>query len=237
MSLNLNTKIFCDGADLQSMLDLANDDRIAGMTTNPSLMKKAGITDYKKFCHKVLAEIKHKPISFEVFADDIEEMRTQAHEIKTWGDNVYVKIPALNSEGQSTASLIKDLAHDGIKLNVTAVFTIEQTKEICAALKGGAPSILSIFAGRIADTGRDPMPIMREALEICNATDENIELLWASTRELFNIIQASDMKCPIITVPFDILKKLEMIDRDLMQMSIDTVKAFKKDSEAAGFSL
>lgn len=219
------------------MLEMNANPQVQGMTTNPSLMKKAGIKDYRSFCKDILKEVREKPISFEVFADDINEMRRQALEIATWGKNVYVKIPVTNSKGESCTPLIRELSHQNIRLNVTAVFTLTQTLDVCAALKGGTPSILSIFAGRVADTGRDPKPLMAAALEICRATDSNIELLWASCREPFNIVEAELLGCPIITVPFDILRKMNLFNKDLQQMSLETVQAFKADSEAAGFNL
>ncbi len=233
----MNIKIYCDGADRTSMLEMNSNPKIQGMTTNPSLMKKAGIKDYPAFCKDILSEIREKPISFEVFADELPEMHRQALEIAKWGKNIYVKIPVTNSKGQSCASLIRELSLQGIKLNVTAVLTLEQCTEVCAALKGGAPSILSVFAGRVADTGRDPKPLMAKALEICRSTDRSIELLWASTREAFNIVEADQIGCHIITVPFDILKKMSLFNKDLKQLSLETVQMFKADSEAAGFKM
>lgn len=230
-------KIYSDGADKKSMLEMAAQPLVKGITTNPSLMKKAGVTDYRTFCKEVLTQIREKPLSFEVFADDFNEMNRQALEIASWGKNVYVKIPITNSTGASSIPLIKDLARQGVKLNVTAVFTLKQSIEACEALKGGAPSILSVFAGRIADTGRDPVPMMRSALEICRHYDRNIELLWASTRELFNIVQAEMVGCDIITAPNDLIKKLTMLNKDLTQLSLETVQTFKADSESAGFQL
>lgn len=230
-------KIYSDGADKASMLEMAKNPSVQGITTNPSLMKKAGVTDYKSFCHDILGLIQDKPISFEVFSDDINEMRRQALEIKTWGKNVYVKIPITNSEGISTIPLVQELSHKGVKLNVTAIFTLQQIVDTVMAVKGGAPSIVSVFAGRIADTGRDPMPLMTTASEYCKKMDKNIELLWASCREVFNIVQAEICGCDIITAPPDIIKKMSSFNRELEDMSLDTVRTFKKDSEAAGFSL
>lgn len=230
-------KIYSDGADKASMLEMAKNPVIKGLTTNPSLMKKAGVNDYKSFCLDILTHIKDKPLSFEVFTDSIDEMAKQAHQIKTWGENVYVKIPIMNTEGQSTINLVKELSHQGVKLNVTAIFTMQQVMETVSALKGGAPSIVSIFAGRIADSGRDPMPTMIASSELCRTVDKNIELLWASTREVHNIVQAEQAGCHIITVPPDIIKKMNGINRDLYQLSLDTVKTFKADSDAAGFKL
>lgn len=233
----LKVKLFSDGADRGSMLEMDKDPRIQGMTTNPTLMKKSGITDYRGFCHDILKHITQKPVSFEVFADAFPEMRRQALEIASWGRNVYVKIPITNSEGNSSVELIHDLAHRDVKLNVTAVLTLRQAMEATQALKGGAPSILSVFAGRIADTGRDPVPAMQAALEICRSADKNIELLWASTREVLNIVQADRAGCDIITVPFDLLKKMGMFNKDLSLLSLETVRMFKQDADSAGFSL
>lgn len=234
---NLKVKLFSDGADLKSMLEMAANPSIQGLTTNPSLMKKAGIKDYRAFCKEVLAKITDKPISFEVFADDFAEMKRQALEIAGWGRNVYVKIPVTNSLGQSSYELVQELAHRDVKLNVTAILTLKQVFQTAQALKGGAPSIISVFAGRIADTGRDPLPLMKAALEICSSLDKNIELLWASTREVLNISQAEEAGSHIITVPFDILKKLSMHGQDLTELSLDTVKMFKHDAESAGYQL
>lgn len=242
MSLGLSSfknkiKIYSDGADKASMLEMNSNPLISGLTTNPSLMKKAGITDYRSFCLDILKSITTKPVSFEVFSDDFAEMKKQAMEIKSWGENVYVKIPIMNSKGESSIPLVKELAHAGVKLNVTAIFTMDQTLETCYAVKGGAPSIVSIFAGRIADSGRDPSPLMKGASLICETLDKNIELLWASTREVYNIVEAEESGCHIITVPPDIIKKMSGFNRDLTQLSLDTVKTFKADSEAAGFKL
>jgi transaldolase len=230
-------KIYSDGADKASMLEMAARPEIQGLTTNPSLMKKAGVSDYRSFCKEILTHIKVKPLSFEVFADDFAEMKRQALEITTWGPNVYVKIPITNSEGKSSIPLIKDLSHQGVKLNVTALFTFEQVVETVQAVAGGAPSIVSIFAGRIADSGRDPMPLMTASSEYCRSMDSNIELLWASTREVFNIVQAELAGCHIITSPPDLIKKLSMLNKDLKELSLDTVRTFKSDSEAAGYKL
>lgn len=230
-------KIYSDGADKNSMLEMAKNPQIQGLTTNPTLMKKAGITDYKTFCLDILTHIKDKPISFEVFTDDIQDMKRQGLEINTWAKNVYVKIPITNSEGQSTLGLIKDLTKSGVKLNVTAILTMPQIIETVMALKGGAPSIVSVFAGRIADTGRDPMSMMTAASELCRATDPNMELLWASTREAFNIVQAEQSGCHIITSPPEFIKKMSMFNKDLAALSLETVRMFKADAEAAGFKL
>ena len=230
-------KIFSDGADKKAMLEMYQNPIVKGLTTNPSLMKKSGITDYVTFCKDILRDIKTKPISFEVFADHFTEMKRQALEIASWGKNVYVKIPITNSEGESSLPLIKELSLSGVKLNVTAVLTLEQSWGACQSLKGGAPSILSIFAGRIADTGRDPVPLMQAAVELCRATDSNIELLWASSREALNIVQADQMGCHIITATTDLIKKISMFNKDLTELSLDTVRMFKTDAESAGYSL
>lgn len=230
-------KIYSDGADKASMLEMNKNPLIKGLTTNPSLMKKAGVSDYKSFCLYILTHIKDKPLSFEVFTDSLPEMAKQAQEIKTWGSNVYVKIPIMNSEGQSTIELVRELAHKGVKLNVTAIFTMEQIVETVMAVKGGAPSIVSVFAGRIADSGRNPMPTMTAASELCRTVDKNIELLWASTREVYNIVEAEQAGCHIITAPPDIVKKVSGFDKSLHQLSLETVKTFKADAEAAGFKL
>jgi transaldolase len=230
-------KIFADGASLPSMLESARDPRIGGFTTNPTLMRKAGVADYRAFAKEVLAAISDKPISFEVFADDVPEMRRQAKEIATWGSNVYVKIPVTNTKRESTESLVRELSSGGVKLNVTAICTLEQVRDVARALAGGAPSVVSVFAGRIADTGRDPIPLMKEALQICRASAPSAELLWASPRELLNIIQAAEIGCDIITVTPDLLKKLELVGKDLAEFSLETVQMFFKDAQAAGFKL
>ena len=233
-------KIFLDGADRESMLQMAKDSKVHGFTTNPSLMRKAGVKDYRAYCQEIMPKLGGKPVSFEVFADDLPTMMKQAKEIATWekpGDQLYVKIPVTNSEGVSCAPMIRELTLKGVKLNVTAVFTLAQSWEVCQVLKGGAPSILSIFAGRIADTGRDPLPIMQAALSMCRETDRKIELLWASTREALNVVQAEQMGCDIITAPGDVIGKVAGFGKDLTAMSLDTVRTFKADSEAAGFHL
>jgi transaldolase len=230
-------KIFADGASLPSMLESARDPRISGFTTNPTLMRKAGISDYRAFAKEVLASIKDRPISFEVFADEFADMRRQAQDIATWGDNVYVKIPITNTRREPATPLVRELASSGVKLNVTAICTLEQVRDTAQALKGGAPSVVSVFAGRIADTGRDPIPLMKEALGMCRAADKRIELLWASPRELLNIVQAAEVGCDIITVTPDLLKKLELVGKDLADFSLDTVQMFYRDAQAAGFKL
>ncbi len=230
-------KVFLDGADRSQILETAKNPQVHGFTTNPSLMRKSGVKDYRQFCQEIITQIEGKPISFEVFADEFPEMKRQAEEITTWGPNVYVKIPVINSKGESAAPLIRELASRKIKLNVTAVFTLNQSWAVCQALKGGAPSILSVFAGRIADTGRDPMPILFGAAEMCRETDKNIELLWASTREAYNFVQAEQSGCRIVTAPLDMVKKAAGFGKDLLDMSLDTVRTFKSDAESAGYSL
>jgi len=230
-------KIFSDGAEKDQLLKMNQNPWVSGMTTNPTLMKKAGVKDYRTFCKEVLQDIRSKPLSFEVFADDFVTMESQAREIATWGDNVYVKIPIQNSEGKSSLPLVKILTQAGIKLNVTAIYTIRQTVEACQALENGAPSIVSVFAGRAADLGHDPVPTLTAAAEICAEYGDQIESLWASTREVYNILQAEQCGIKIITVPFDVLAKLELGFKTLEELSLDTVLTFKKDSEAAGFHL
>jgi len=233
-----NIKVFADGADLQSILDLSKNPMIKGFTTNPTLMRMAGVQDYRAFSKEVLKHIKDKPISFEVFADEFDEMTKQALEISSWADNVYVKIPITNTKGESSIPMIEDLSHKGVKLNVTAVFSLQQVFETAQALKGGAPSVVSVFAGRIADTGRDPNPLMAASLVICRSFSEDIELLWASPRELFNIIEADKVGCDIITVTPDVLKKLDkLLNKDLEEFSLETVKMFYNDATSAGYKL
>ena len=236
MSKALSIKVFSDGAVLETMLHDLNSGLVTGFTTNPSLMKKAGITSYIGFAKDVLKEITDYPVSFEVFADDLEGMEQEARRIAALGDNVYVKIPVTNSKGESTAPLIDRLTAEGIKVNVTAVFTIEQVREVVDALKSGTPAVVSVFAGRIADTGVDPMPIMQEALAICREK-EGVELLWASPRETFNIYQADSLGVDIITCTSDLIKKLELKDKDLTEYSLETVQMFLRDSSSLGFTI
>ena len=233
---SLDTKIFADGADLAGMLDMYAKPYIKGFTTNPTLMRKAEIPDYRAFAHEVVRAIPDRPISFEVFSDDFREMERQAREIASWGDNVYVKIPVTNTRGLCAAPLVRRLADDGIKVNVTAMMTLDQVSTMTGAVRDGAPSCLSVFAGRIADTGRDPVPLMVEALKIMQSAPK-AELIWASPRELLNVFQANEIGCHIITVTNDILKKLSLINRALEDYSLDTVKMFFSDARAAGFSL
>jgi transaldolase len=233
---DLNIKIFADGADLASIENLNSKKDISGFTTNPSLMKKAGVTDYKKFCQDVLKITKEKPVSFEIFSDDLDEMYDQANEIASWGKSVFVKIPITNSKGKKTSSLIKKLLENKIKCNVTAILTIQQVKEIYEISNPETDVIISIFAGRIADTGIDPIPMMSEAVNICK-DKKNIEILWASTRELINIFQANKINCQIITVPHDILKKTSLIEKNLDDLSLETVQMFLNDAIKAGFKI
>jgi transaldolase len=232
----LRVKIFADGADKAGMLDMHANPHIKGLTTNPSLMRKAGIADYRCFARDVLSEIKDKPICFEVLADDFAEMERQALEIAGWAENVYVKIPITNTKRETCRALVKRLADRRVKLNVTAVMTLAQVKEIMAVLNPATASYVSVFAGRIADTGIDPLPLMREAVQLLEANAKS-ELVWASSREILNIIQANDIGCHVITVTNDILKKLSLIGYDLNEYSLDTVKMFYDDARGAGFSL
>jgi transaldolase len=232
----LSVKIFADGADLAGMLDLYRQPYIKGFTTNPTLMRKAGITDYPGFAKQVLAAIPDRPISFEVFSDEFPEMERQAREIASWGENVYVKIPVTNTRGDSACDLVRRLSHAGVKLNVTALLSLAQVRDVVAAVAGGAPSCISVFAGRVADTGYDPVPLMTAAVEMLKVAP-GAELIWASPRELLNIFQADDIGCHIITVTHDILKKLSNVGRDLEDYSLDTVRMFHTDAAHAGFVL
>jgi transaldolase len=232
----LGVKIFADGADLDAILALASDERISGFTTNPTLMWKAGLTDYEDFARRLLERITDHPVSFEVFADDEAEIRRQARKIATWGDNVYVKVPVTTCDRASMAPLVRELSEDGVQLNVTALFTTSQVELITAAVKDGAPSYISVFAGRIADAGVDPVPIMRRAVAIMVAAPRS-ELIWASPREVLNIVQADEVGCHVITVTQDLLKKLDGLGKDLDQFSLETVQMFRRDAVQAGFSL
>ena len=232
----MQVKIFADGADKQSILDLARNHWISGFTTNPTLMRKAGITDYESFGRDLTRAIPDRPFSFEVLSDDFDEMEQQALRIASWGDNVYVKIPITNTRGESAAPLVYRLAQRGVKINVTAVMTLEQVDGVLKSLRYGPPSCISIFAGRVADAGCDPLPILCGALARMRSYPQ-IELIWASPRELFNIVQADAIGCHIITVTHDLLKKLPLIGRDLTEYSLDTVKMFFEDARAAGFTL
>ncbi len=233
---NLKVKIFADGADKNKMLEMYSKHFIKGLTTNPTLMNKAGIKDYKAFCLDILSEIKDKPISFEVFSDDFDDMERQALEIANWGSNVYVKIPIMNTKKIPSYSSVKKLSEEKVKLNITALMTLNQVQEVSKVLNPKVPSYVSIFAGRIADTGVDPIPLMTQSLNILKGLPLT-ELIWASPRELLNIFQADQIGCHIITVTQDILKKLELIDYDLNEYSLDTVKMFFNDAVVAGYKL
>jgi transaldolase len=232
----ISTRIFADGADLDGILALAADPRIKGFTTNPTLMRKAGLTRYAEFAHSLLAQVTRHPVSFEVFADDPDGIRRQARLIAGWGENVYVKIPITTTNGESLASLIRELSEGGIKVNVTALFTTAQVELITAAVMDGAPSNISVFAGRIADAGVDPVPIMSRSLEIMERAP-HAELIWASPREILNLVQANQIGCHIITVTHDLLKKLDCLGKSLEQYSLETVRMFHDDAVAAGFTL
>lgn len=236
MTKKLNVKVFSDGAVLETMLKDLQTGLVTGFTTNPSLMKKAGISSYIGFAKEVLAKITDYPVSFEVFADDLASMEKEAEKIASLGDNVYVKIPVTTSTGESTCSVIQKLSAKGIKLNVTAIFTIEQTQAVVDHLTAGVPAIVSVFAGRIADTGVDPMPIMEEALRICRQK-EGVELLWASPRETYNIYQADQLGVDIITCTTDLIAKLSLQGKDLEDYSLETVQMFLKDSTSLGFKI
>jgi transaldolase len=233
---SLRTRIFADGADLARMIELASDPYVRGFTTNPTLMRKAGQSDYTMFAKSVLAEITDLPISFEVLADDAEGIESEARRIASWGDNVFVKVPVTTTLRQPLAPVIQRLSGDGVQVNVTAVFTPEQVETVTAALSGGAASYVSVFAGRIADAGVDPIPIMKTALEII-ADVPTVELIWASPREVLNVIQASEIGCHVITLTHDLLAKLPLLGRDLEAFSLDTVKMFHSDAVAAGLTL
>lgn len=238
--LTLNTlqiHIYADGADKAGILELYAQPYIKGLTTNPTLMKKAGIKDYEAFARDILQTVTAKPISLEVFSDDLPEMKRQALKIAGWGKNVYVKIPITNSRGETSIPLIRELSHQGVQLNITAILTLEQVREVAAALDPKVPSVVSIFAGRIADTGVDPMPIMRESRKIL-AGQPKAELLWASVREVLNIVQAEQSGCHIVTVQHDILAKAaKLLSMDLAALSLDTVKMFANDAASAGYQL
>jgi transaldolase len=232
----LKIKIFADGADLNSIVTLSKNPLIQGFTTNPSIMRKDGVTDYEAFAVKLLKAVTDKPISFEVFSDELDEMEAQARAIASWGKNVYVKIPVTNTKGQSTSPLISKLSRDGIALNVTAILTLQQVQEVTDALANHTPAIVSVFAGRIADTSVDPIPLMSECLKLMKSKPK-AELLWASPREILNIFQADECGCHIITVTHDMLKKLSLVEKDLNQYSLETVKMFYDDARASNFKI
>lgn len=234
---DLKIQIYADGADKAGILDLYSKPYIKGLTTNPTLMKKVGIKDYEAFAKDILTAVTAKPISLEVFSDDFAEMKRQALKIASWGKNVYVKIPITNSRGETSIPLIAELAEQNVQLNITAILTLSQVRDVAAALNPEVPSVVSVFAGRIADTGVDPMPIMRASGALLESQPK-AELLWASVREVLNIVQAEEAGCKIVTVPHDILAKAsKMLGNDLTELSLDTVKMFAKDAADAGFKL
>jgi transaldolase len=232
----LRVKIYADGADLQGIRELSRKPWIKGFTTNPTLMRKAGVSDYRTFALEVLQTIPDRPISFEVFSDEFEEMADQAHEIASWGEHVYVKIPVTNTRGESSVELIRELTRSGIKLNVTALLALDQVRDVTFALTGGSPAYVSVFAGRVADTGRDPIPLMAAAAEVVGLVP-NLELIWASPRELLNIFHADAIGCHIITVTHDILNRLDSIGKDLHEYSLETVRMFRSDALKSGYTL
>jgi transaldolase len=229
-------KIFADGADRDGILELRENPWIAGFTTNPTLMRAAGVSDYESFALDVVGLVPDRPISFEVFSDDDDSMFEQALKISSWGEHVHVKIPITNTSGRSTAALQRRLADEGVQLNVTALLTLEQVEVAADALRDGAHSYVSVFAGRIADTGRDPVPMMTAALDILGDAD-HLELLWASPREILNVVQAAEIGCDVITVTHDLLRKLNGLGRDLSEFSLDTVRMFHRDAQLSGYSL
>jgi transaldolase len=232
----LTVRIFADGADLPGIRKLADTPGISGFTTNPTLMRAAGVTDYEAFGREVLEAVGHRPISFEVFADDEPAMERQALKLASWGANVFVKIPVTTTDGVSTAPLVSRLAGQGVQLNVTALLTLDQVETVVAALAGSPPAFVSVFAGRVADTGRDPVPIMQAALEVL-APQPQLALIWASPREILNIVQADEIGCHVITVTHDLLAKLPTLGRDLTDFSLATVKMFHDDAKASGFAI
>ena len=232
---DLNVKLYADGADLADLLAVASDPRVSGFTTNPTLMRRAGVRDYESFARDVLSRITTRPVSFEVFSDELDEMRRQALAIASWGPNVYVKVPVTNTRAEWTDGLVRELSREGVQVNVTALTTVAQVERVARALEGGAPSNMSVFAGRVADTGKDPIPVMREA--VAAAAQADAEVIWASPRELLNIFQADEIGCHIITVTHDILAKLDLVGKDLDEFSLDTVKMFHSDASVAGFTI
>ena len=234
--MKLKVKLFADGAEKAGMLEMYQNPLISGFTTNPTLMKIAGVSDYEAFAKDILTQIPDKPISFEVFSDEFDEMERQALDITSWGENVYVKIPITNTKGESSVPLVATLSGNGVKVNVTAMFTVEQVQSVIPGLSKGPGSYVSVFAGRIADAGLDPLPIMREVLGLIKDYP-GIELIWASPRELYNVVQADEIGCDIITATNSILKKLPSLGKDLNQFSLETVKMFYDDATEAGYSL
>ena len=233
---DLKVKIFADGADRESMLESYANPLVSGFTTNPTLMHKAGVTDYRAFAHEIVAAIPDRHISFEVFSDEFDDMESQAREIATWGENVYAKIPVSNTKAQTSYDLVRTLSQDGVKVNVTAIFTLEQVRSVADAVYGGAPCCVSVFAGRIADAGLDYMPVMTESVDILKR-NAHAELIWASPREVYNVVQADDIGCHIITCTNDIINKLPTLGKELNQFSLETVQVFYDDATAAGYSL
>jgi transaldolase len=233
---NFEVKLFADGADLAGMLEMAAKPYISGLTTNPTLMRKAGISNYELFAKNVLKEIPNKPISLEVFSDNFEEMKSQAFKISSWSENVFVKIPITNTAGESSKKLVSELTSAGVKVNVTAIMSLNQVEDVMEALDPGTSSYVSVFAGRIADTGVDPVPLMSDCLKILSS-NKNTELIWASPRELLNIFQAEAIGCHVITATNDILRKLDLIGKDLEEYSLETVKMFYNDSLEAGYNI
>ncbi len=232
----LKIKLFADGADLAGIREMAGNRMIRGFTTNPTLMRKAGVADYKAFALQVLKIVTDRPVSFEVFADDFDQMERQALEIASWGENVNVKIPVTNTRGEFSGSVIERLSRRNVQVNVTALLTLDQVRQVAERLAPGTPAIVSVFAGRIADTGRDPVPLMAEAVKIL-ASRPRAELIWASPRELLNIFQAESIGCHIITATNDVLKKLSLVGKDLADYSLETVGMFHKDARAAGYTI
>ncbi|MEQ8786732.1 MAG: transaldolase [Pirellulaceae bacterium] len=233
---DLKVKLFADGADAAVIAELAQNEMITGFTTNPTLMRKANVTDYRAFAHEVLQIVPDRSVSFEVFSDEFDEMEDQAHEIASWGPNVYVKIPVTNTRGEFSGSLVKRLSASGVQVNVTAIMTLHQVQRVCACLAAHTASYVSVFAGRIADAGRDPLPVMRESVNLLSALPK-AELIWASPRELYNVVQADEVGCHIITATNDILKKLPLLGKDLDDYSLETVEMFYRDATAAGFEI
>lgn len=233
---NLKVQVFADGADINQMKQAYQNKEVDGFTTNPSLMAKAGVKDYKQFAKEVVEAIPDASISFEVFGDDMETMEKEAEIIQQFGENIFVKIPIVNTKGETMLPLIKKLSAKGVKLNVTAVYTIEQVKDITEAVTEGVETYVSVFAGRIADIGVDPLPLMKEAVEVTHSK-KGVQLLWASCRELFNVVQADEIGADIITCPSDVVKKVPNIGRDINELSVDTVKGFSKDIQSSGLSI
>ncbi len=232
----LSTKIYADGADLPGLLALVANPMVSGFTTNPSLMLKSGVSHYEEFARQVLDVVGDRPVSFEILSDELHEMYSEAFEISSWAPNVFVKVPVTNTRREPTTSIVRELSASGVQVNVTALMTVGQVERVTAALDGGAPSNVSVFAGRIADTGRDPVATMRAALAVVRAVP-TIELIWASPREILNVVQASEMGCHIITVTYDLVAKLPLLGKDLEEFSLDTVRMFHRDAQSAGLTL